>query len=655
MHRRLALLLGLLPLVACKAGAAGNAVAPPPPTAGDALGELRCSEEQTRAEPLVVDWGSDDRTDLEVAMRDGVVVAAYDCNSFRVLDRCRARGAYGFAGVSRKEDVVQIAGRDELHANFPLGKAELAAVVDRGSTIDVALVTVGKQRTSAFQIMTSDLEGDCEGATHFVSSALVGAFSMASGTRGEVGTVAELFSVAEAGGSSTSERSSLNRDGDLEACKQSNPTDANPPAQCGSILRVELVELTDEPAMPPMGGGSPRPEPLPAVCPSGFVRQGGKCSPVAEAKAYRCAPDDTDACTAQCEAGSAESCHNLAMLTTDAAQSQALYQKACDGGHAPSCAAVAYRLDWKAEPARVVEMLAAACDGGDAQSCRVLGDELLRGKQLPADAAKGEAYLGRACSMAERFACSRLAWHQWKGNKDAKKGLEVAQADCARGNGSSCSLVGGWLSRCEDGRPPGFVPVDVKACKKYPKPDPGGATRAFEQSCRDGFVGACAVAAKRYRAGKGVSADMARVVELLEIGCPQGWHACSELGRIYESGDGVPADPAKALEAYAAGCKTQGKADCFDAARLAEASGDAALRKTHLEAGCKVDGKRSCDALTQLLEAEGKAEEAKTIYGDVCDRLKHEPYCDAFVRLGGTLPKGFKTFPRGKTSDPDQF
>ena len=251
---------------------------PPPPSAGEAMRELECQEGQSHAEPLVVDWGSDDRADLEVAMRDGVVVAAYDCNSFRVLERCKARGGYRFAGVSRKEDVVQIAGRDELHANLPLGKAELSAVIDRGATIEVALVTVGKQRTSAFQVARTDLEGDCAGASHFVSSALVGAFAMGTGTRGEVGTVAQLFSVANVGGSSTNERTSLNRDGDLQACAGANPNDPAPPAQCQSILRVELVALVDTPPMQIPGGALPPPEPVPQVCPDGFVLQGSKCA-----------------------------------------------------------------------------------------------------------------------------------------------------------------------------------------------------------------------------------------------------------------------------------------------------------------------------------------------------------------------------------------
>jgi uncharacterized protein len=655
------LLLPLLGAHGCKAGRAGKVVTPPPPSAGEAMGELECQAGQSRAEPLVVDWGSDDRADLEVAMRDGLALAAYDCNSFRVLDRCRARGGYGFAGVSRKEDVVQITGRDELHANLPLGKVELSAVIDRGATIDVALVTVGKHRTSAFQVARTDLEGDCAGATHYVSSALVGAFAMGTGTRGEVGTVAQLFGLAEAGASSTNERKSLNRDGDLEACTAANPNDPAPPAQCQSILRVELVSLVDAPVEPPSGGGQAPPEPVQPVCPAGFVLEGNKCTLTKQAKAYCCAPDDAKECTAQCEAGNAESCHNLAILTRngkvggtpDREAATALFEKACDGGHAAACPMVAYTLDWKTEGKRVAELLGRACDGDDAMSCRSLGSELIRGELMPKDTGRGEQLLTRACALSERFACGKLAWFLWQGKKQPKPALEVVKADCERGNGESCSIVGGWLSRCEDGRPPGFVPGDVKVCEEYPNPDPGPATLAYEQSCRSGYVGACMVAADRHRRGKGVSTKMEVALELLELGCPKGRRACGALGKLYEEGDGVAADPKKALEAYSKGCEARDKGDCFAAARVAGKLGDDALRRTRLEAGCKLDSRQSCDEWTKILEAEGRKDDAKKIYGDVCDRMKYKPYCDAWTRLGGELPKGWKTLERKR--EPDEF
>lgn len=649
----------LFGLLGCKAGAAGRFIEPDKPSADEAMGELTCSDGQQRAEPLVVDWSSDDRTDLEVAMRDGIVVATYDCNSFRVLENCRVTGGYSFAGVGRKEDVVQISGQDELHANFPLGAAKITAGLDRNSTIDIALVTVGKHRTSAFQVARTDMQGDCTGATHFISSAVVGAFAVGTGTRGHVGAVAEVFKLGDVGGSSTSEQKSLNRDGDLVACGTANPSDPSPPAQCQSILRVELVAVTEVPVEPPQGGGAPQDKPLENVCPEGFVFDDGKCALQATAKGYRCDAKDQAECTAQCDAGNAESCHNLAILVSKSSeptardQSTALYQKACEGGNLESCMSVAWRLDWKAEPERVIGLLQKSCDGDNAMACRVLGDEFLRGTRLGKDTGRGEQLLGRACQMAETFACGRLAWFLWTGRKQPKQALEVVENSCTLGNGESCSIVGGWLSKCEDGRPPGFVPGDVKTCETFPTPDAGKATLAFERSCRAGFLGACFSAADRNQRGKGATTDMKMVLELLELGCPKGWFSCERLGQLYEDGDGVKQDLDKALDSYEKGCDANDKGDCFNAARVAEKLGKDDIRRARLEQGCKKNSRQSCDAWTKLLEADKRTDEAKAIYGDVCDRMKYKPYCDAFERLGGTLPKGFKTFERER--EPDEF
>jgi TPR repeat protein len=662
MSKLRAVLLSSL-LLGCKAGGAGKFIEPEKPTAGDAMGEMACAPDQTRAEPLIVDWSSDDRTDLEVAMRDGIVVASYDCDSFRVLENCRATGGYSFAGVGRKQDVLQIVGVDELHANFPLGKANFQAALDRGSSIDVALVTVGKHRTSAFQVARPQLQGDCEGATHFIGSAVVGAFAVGTSTRGHVSSVVEVFKVADVGGSSTSEQQGLNRDGDLAACEAANPSDPQPPAQCQAILRVELVALSEAAVELSPTGGSPQAEALEQVCPSGFVTVGNKCTSASQAKAYRCQPEDAAECSTQCEAGNAESCHNLAMLVdrgkadgpADRDRATALFQKACDGGNLSSCSALSYRLDWKAEPERVTSLLQKSCDGDDALSCRVLGKALVRGDQLGKDTSRGEQLLARGCALAEMYACGDLAWFLWTERKQAKQALEVVEGACALGNGTSCSIVGGWLSSCEDGRPPGFGVPDAKVCESFPITDAGKATKAFEQSCRAGFPGACHVAAERNQRAKGVTTDMKIVVELLELGCPSGWYACEKLGKLYEDGDGIPQDLGKALATYDKGCERRDKGDCLAAARVAEKLGKDDVRRARLETACKYDSKLACDTYTKLLEGEGKADAAKAIYEDVCNRMRPEDYCAAFVRLGGTLPKDFKPFKRAKNRDPDDF
>jgi uncharacterized protein len=52
---------------------------------------------------------------------------------------------------------------------------------------------VGKRKTTWANALQQDLRGNCDGATHFVRGATVGAFAMRSGVMGRARSVAELF------------------------------------------------------------------------------------------------------------------------------------------------------------------------------------------------------------------------------------------------------------------------------------------------------------------------------------------------------------------------------------------------------------------------------------------------------------------------------
>ena len=81
--------------------------------------------------------------------------------------------------------------------------------------------TSGWRTTSRSVTAKDELSGACEGATHFVRSANVGAFAVASGTRGQLKTAGELFGLG-ASAASKSEKRSVRRDGDIQACEASS-------------------------------------------------------------------------------------------------------------------------------------------------------------------------------------------------------------------------------------------------------------------------------------------------------------------------------------------------------------------------------------------------------------------------------------------------
>lgn len=229
-------------------GAAGKAIRPQEASAQTALNEESNIKTCTPApgQPLVVDMRSSDRSDFELAMNEGVAVVSYNCKELHLLRACSLKGGYAFKGVSRKEDMVQLESKDEVAANMPVSGAKLSAGMKSGSTLDLALVTVGKKRASAQDVTKADLEGDCKEATHIVRGAYVGAFAMGTGTLGHAQAVAELFG-AGVSGSSRSDRQATTKDGDITSCRQATKDAAAPPEDCQAILRLDLAPLREAP------------------------------------------------------------------------------------------------------------------------------------------------------------------------------------------------------------------------------------------------------------------------------------------------------------------------------------------------------------------------------------------------------------------------
>ncbi|MEM9695177.1 MAG: hypothetical protein AAGA56_21725, partial [Myxococcota bacterium] len=134
-------------LVGC-GGAVGEKLRPEEQTANEALNikPAACTGTADHARPLIVDWDPDARVDLEASMKSGIVIVKYDCDSMTILHGCEVRdAAYTYAGVSRKEQVVQMKSLDDLQANVPVSSGKLGAEIQSGRAIDVAMVMVGKR------------------------------------------------------------------------------------------------------------------------------------------------------------------------------------------------------------------------------------------------------------------------------------------------------------------------------------------------------------------------------------------------------------------------------------------------------------------------------------------------------------------------------
>jgi hypothetical protein len=231
----------LVLLAACGGGNAASQIANTPEF--QPKDQSRCGVTRSQSRPLIVEWPSADRGELEAQVhKRGVVVVHYVGCEMQVLDRCLVPVQYTYAGITRKRDRVTMHDADELYANVPVGAAKLESQLARSGELNVQMVIVGRWEAERTSVRQDELTGDCDGATHLVSALSVGAFDFFAGADAEVGAGATVLG-AGAGGKSASQKQMLNEDGDEKACDVASESDKEPPHSCGALLRVEVVPI----------------------------------------------------------------------------------------------------------------------------------------------------------------------------------------------------------------------------------------------------------------------------------------------------------------------------------------------------------------------------------------------------------------------------
>ena len=479
------------------------------------------------AVPFIVDWKPEDRADLEEAIADGVAVVAFDEKGLRLLKRCRLKGDYGYLPLEPKKDVIRFASESELRANLPtdgLGLAvRLGGEFEKGATLDLAYVMIGKRRTTWSDPTHDDLVGKCEGATHYVRAMTIGAFAMSTGTRDKLRAAAEIFAASAGGGISTS-GSVTSMDGDLAACQSASADVPKPPAGCRSLLRLELepiVASTSESkrADAAAGSGQARVEAQKAVdCGSGMVFADGKCTTASEDRPRFCSPWDFADCELQCRKGDAASCDQAGYLIVS-------------GQAGP--------LDDRLANA----FFEKACDGGVTSGCVNLGARLVFGTSTTPATPIGIPYLEKACREGEPRGCTTLgdvAWHGFAGvRKDVQAAVHFYTWGCNGGDAYACTNLG--VLYMGAGAPD--VPIDDEK-----------SLDLSIRACLGGVSTACGNTGLRFEFGMGVERDLEAAETLFKRACQIFDADCLRLGILYQHGVGVRRDDKRAQALFEKSC-----------------------------------------------------------------------------------------------------
>jgi formylglycine-generating enzyme required for sulfatase activity len=228
-------------------------------------------------------WSEAARGQLSSLAAQGTVVVRYShqgCEAeLRVLSQCVSRSAnYQYTPYAERRSKLAET-EAELHANFPLGAYSLKGSLAGGRVLRADYQLAGVQRLPVSSaIDSSQLSGDCAGATHVVTAIYRGAFAIAAASREKAQAETQVI-----GGTASRSLSVVMQAGSDDACRKAGAT-LTP--GCDVPLRVELVPLAtpDDSTGPLPAPRTDRPWSKPAPkfeaaalgrCPKGMVAFAG--------------------------------------------------------------------------------------------------------------------------------------------------------------------------------------------------------------------------------------------------------------------------------------------------------------------------------------------------------------------------------------------
>jgi TPR repeat protein len=457
-------------------GACGSATkSAPTPVPKSAVQARRVEERECRAptsardpQILAVDWSDGDKIDLADAMEKHLAIVRYDCDGVSVLRDCAAQGTYAYTTVSPTRATMRIEEIATLDATLPFAGPDMRRAVQRGDAIDVATIVVGQHATGTRGVARSSLAGSCEGATHFVRTATVGAFAVAGGPAGKTNAAAELLGLGPMAKSFTPlERTA----GELNACylAEFGGTSAAPIPKCKALVSLLLYSIREEPEPPPADAAdapsSPRiaererfeTVPIRNACKIGLrsATKGGACIKPDSSASFACDFTELEECKTQCEKGDAKSCWNVAAHLLDAKLNPVKGDprpdafpwlvKSCTQGYALACGNVGYALrNGVAVPKdaeRGSTMMRDACTKGDPLSCLMVSRLELLGDGMKVDMHASRTHMERACALGLLRGCAeaaRMVEEGQGGPRDVAGALRLYERACSDRDDASC-------------------------------------------------------------------------------------------------------------------------------------------------------------------------------------------------------------------------
>lgn len=499
-------------------GGGASVVRPGGIGAGEAIGEaFQCTPEKLKGDltPFTVDWNDGERTALESAMRKGVAVVSLTCDGPKVLRACQVVGDYRYNGMNHKTKLVQMNDLATVATNFGgvLTTAAFRADLSQGRTLNLAYTLVGDQATAVSDVQAAQLVGRCEGATHFVFEAQLGAFVLETSESGRADVSAETLFGSGAAQAASSKRVRTT-DGDPATCAGASRKDVEPVDGCSALMRVELMAIRGGGAKAEVveRGGATK---AAIGCPAGYDFVDGACQAPAPAAPKLCSYTEPAACLTECQKGSVASCDRWGFTQLQAwdtlqrtwyvfVEERSNSMEALDKFQQKDTWRPLF-LAWAENVLTQESLLQAACDQDQKAACGALGVAIYTRAWSPEasdeDFNRWKDAALRGCALGDTFSCMALYNSGMTVTRDDRTASNIsneerwlaAMASCSKGNGDACAVVvadEGWQLFRNDAE------VTRYTQQRISKVDLALEFRGtLDRACTGGFRDACVIAA----------------------------------------------------------------------------------------------------------------------------------------------------------------
>jgi hypothetical protein len=189
-----------------------------------------CQKGKNDDRPLAVSLTKEEREQLRLGLADGgLLPVKYENCELVFLKDCQLNVFYEYMPASFRKERVAIRDAKDLFDAMPIHGADTWKELKRSGELGVSLIEIGRWESHEKDVGKDDLrplaDGGCNGATHLVTAASMGAFRLQAGA--------------------IDKAQSLLEEGVEDACAHATTYDRSPPDNCAAALRIELTPLPE--------------------------------------------------------------------------------------------------------------------------------------------------------------------------------------------------------------------------------------------------------------------------------------------------------------------------------------------------------------------------------------------------------------------------